>query len=339
MRTPTAIPVLLTLLAPGCGAPAVESTGNAPDLGATTVITRERANLEPSVEYDAAPARDRGPADMAAMGMMGMMGGVMAAAPASPPQEEPPPAETLARKIIYDAQIELLVEDLDPTADRIAALVEEHSGYIAEQDLSGSPGSRRGGRWTLRVPVERFEDLVRDLLALGELQRNQRTSQDVTEQYYDIEARIRNKRVEEQTLLKILDERSGKLEDVLKVEVELSRVRGEIEQLEGRLRVLANLSSLATITLSVRERDDYEPTPPIAPDFGTRIARAWASSLGQLQDLGENLVLFAVALTPWIPLILIGLVAAFVLLRWFLRSLPRLWELARRPLGPPRASS
>ena len=72
---------------------------------------------------------------------------------------------------------------------------------------------------------------------------------------YDIEARIKNKKVEEQTLNKILQERSGNLEDVLKIEVELSRVRGEIERLEGKIRVLENLSSLATLTINVRERE------------------------------------------------------------------------------------
>ena len=115
--------------------------------------------------------------------------------------------------------------------------------------------------------MEQFDSFVDSIVALGELERNNRTSQDVTEQYYDIEARIKNKRVEEQTLNKILQERSGKLEDVLKIEIELSRVRGEIEQLEGKIRVLENLSSLATLTLNVRERDKYAPPPPVVADF------------------------------------------------------------------------
>jgi len=157
-----------------------------------------------------------------------------------------PPA--IARKIIYDAQIDLIVESVDPVAKKVARLVSDARGYVAEQNLTGSPGSTRSMRWKIRVPVDSFDSLVDSILSLGELERNNRTSQDVTEQYYDIEARIKNKKVEEQTLNKILQERSGKLEDVLKIEIELSRVRGEIEQLEGKIRVLENLSSLATIT-------------------------------------------------------------------------------------------
>ena len=130
-------------------------------------------------------------------------------------------------------------------------------------------------RWKLRVPVDQFESLVQKVVALGELERNTRTSQDVTEQFYDIEARIKNKKAEEKSLTKILDERTGKLEDVLKIETELSRVRGEIEQLEGKIRVLENLSSLATLTLSVREREKFEPPRPAVADFPTQVARTW----------------------------------------------------------------
>ena len=133
-------------------------------------------------------------------------------------------------------------------------------------------------RWKLRVPVEQFESLVQKVVALGELEQNKRTSQDVTEQFYDIEARIKNKKAEEKSLTKILDERTGKLEDVLKIETELSRVRGEIEQLEGKIRVLENLSSLATLVLSVREREKFEPPPPAVADFPTQVG----ADLGKL---------------------------------------------------------
>ncbi len=179
-------------------------------------------------------------------------------------------APAIARKIIYDAQVDLAVDSVEPIAKKVTALVQDVHGYIAEQDVSGSPGTRRSMHWRIRVPVDRFDSFVESIVALGELERNNRTSQDVTEQYYDFEARIKNKKVEEQTIHKILQERSGKLEDVLKIEVELSRVRGEIEQFEGKIRVLESLSSLATLTLNVRERRSTNRRRRSSPVFPAR---------------------------------------------------------------------
>src|SRR4029077_1186371 len=186
--------------------------------------------------------------------------------------------------------VDLVAESVDPVAKKVSSLVQDARGYIAEQNVTGSPGSRRSMRWRFRIPVDQFDLFVDAVVSLGELERNNRTSQDVTEQYYDTEARIKNKKLEEQTLNKILQERSGKLEDVLKIEIELSRVRGEIEQLEGKIRVLENLSSLATLTLNVREREKYAPPPPVVADFPTQIARAWDASMLSLTNLGKSLV-------------------------------------------------
>src|SRR5262249_57907417 len=117
---------------------------------------------------------------------------------------------------------------------------------------------------------------------------------------YDMEARIKNKKAEEKTLTKILEERTGKLEEVLKVEVELSRVRGEIEQLEGKIRVLENLSSLATLTLNVREREKYEPPAPIVASFGTQVSRTWDGSITNVVDVGKAIVLWTVSWAIWL---------------------------------------
>jgi hypothetical protein len=244
----------------------------------------------------------------------------------------------IARKIIYDAQVDLVVDSVDPIAKKVGTLVEQSRGYIAEQTITGSPGSQRSMRWRFRIPVEQFDTFVDAIVALGELERNNRTSQDVTEQYYDLEARIKNKRVEEQTLNKILQERSGKLEDVLKIEIELSRVRGEIEQLEGKIRVLENLSSLATLSLNVRERDKYAPPPPVVADFPTQIARVWDASILGVVNMGKSLVLWAVSWAIWVPFFLIGALIAWLALRWlirvFKRNLPRMIAIARTPIGP-----
>jgi polyhydroxyalkanoate synthesis regulator phasin len=247
----------------------------------------------------------------------------------------------IARKIVYDAQVDLIVESVDPVAKKVGSLVQEARGYIAEQSVAGSPGSQRSMRWRVRIPVEQFDSFVDSIVALGELERNNRTSQDVTEQYYDIEARIKNKKVEEQTLNKILQERSGKLEDILKIEIELSRVRGEIEQLEGKIRVLENLSSLATLTLNIRERDKYAPPAPVVADFATQVARTWNGSLLDLVNMGKSFALWTVSWAIWIPFFMMAALLGLIMLRWllrvFLRNLPRLVVLARTPITSPRA--
>jgi hypothetical protein len=262
-----------------------------------------------------------------AAGMAGAMGTAIQA---------PINAAALSRKIIYDGEIDLIVKDVDSTAKQVTTFIQDARGYIAEQSTTGSPGSQRSMRWKLRVPVDQFESLVQNVVSLGELQQNKRTSQDVTEQFYDIEAHIKNKKAEEKSLTKILDERTGKLEDVLRIETELSRVRGEIEQLEGKIRVLENLSSLATLTLTVHEREEFEPPPPAAADFPTQVARTWESSLHSLINLGKACILWAVDWALWIPLLLVAGLLAWVILRRLYRILPRIIALANTPITPPR---
>lgn len=286
---------------------------------------------------------------MSGMGMMGMSAGTMMAQAASPAFPESnqaafPADETVTplpvaadRKIIYNADVSMIVESLDPIEASIAQLVERSRGYIADQNVTGSPGAPRSARWKVRIPVEVFEAFLRDLLALGELETNRRTSEDVTEQYFDLDARVRNKQVEEQRLIEILQETTGKLDEVLQVEAQLSRVRGEIEQFQGRLRLLANLTSLTTVTIQARERVKFEPPPPVVADFRTQVARAFHDSLDELRRLGESLVVFAAAWGLWLvvvvlPTILIGLVILRIMLRVLFRILRKSWQQSRDAL-------
>jgi hypothetical protein len=326
---------LLVLALIGCGEPQVAHTKQTES--SAMLKAAAHAELMPAPSSPAAPA---GAVDSSKI--MFVDGSVTMLAATQPGTTAAPAGSAaISRKIIYDGQIDLVVDSVDPVAKKVATFVQNARGFIAELNVTGSPGSLRSMRWRFRVPVEQFDSFVDSILSLGDLERNNRTSQDVTEQYYDIEARIKNKKVEEQTLNKILQERSGKLEDVLKIEIELSRVRGEIEQLEGKIRVLENLSSLATLTLNVRERDKYAPPPPVVADFPTQMARVWNTSLLGLVNLGKSLVLWAVSWVLWIPFLLLGAVVAWLLVRWlirvFLRNLPRMVALARTPLTGPRA--
>lgn len=242
--------------------------------------------------------------------MPGMMASLFQGEAAAPAEPIPTP---LPRKVIYNANLTLVVEDASATGDRIASLVKAAGGYISETDLSGDTNSQRQSTWKVRVPVEGFDGFLAAVSKLGELQRSHVDSQDVTQEYFDLEARIKNKQLEETRLLKHLEESTGKLEDILAVERELTRVRGEIEQMQGRIRYLGNVTSLSTVSIALTEVRDY--VPPVAPTFATRISRRFQESIQDLTDFGQGAVLWFVGLVPWLPLIVVGVIALLVVLR------------------------
>lgn len=223
----------------------------------------------------------------------------------------------LQRKIIYNATLDLVVEDFTDVAARIEELAREHEAFIADSSISTATRRPRSGSWTIRVPVARYDEFLAAAGTLGELQRRTENSREVTAEFYDLQTRIRNKDLEEKRLLKHLQESTGKLEEILAVEKEISRVRTEMEQMQGQLRVLQDLTALSTVTLNVSELQGYVPVE--SPSFGTRISRAWTQSLDGLLTAAQLIVIAVVAVTPWLVVIFTPIVAAILLLRRLLR--------------------
>ncbi len=197
-------------------------------------------------------------------------------------------------------------------------LVKQHGGFLAESDLVSQISTQRTATWRVRVPVDHSDDFVRGISKLGEVRTSHIGSQDVTEEYFDIEARIRNKQEEEKRLLKHLADSTGKLEDILKVEAELSRVRGEVEQMQGRLRFLANRADLSTVTIMATEVKDYTPPEPVT--LATQVRTTFFRSLNALIAFGESVLLFVVALVPWLPVLAFGIFIVYAIRRANLRA-------------------
>jgi prepilin-type N-terminal cleavage/methylation domain-containing protein len=228
------------------------------------------------------------------------------------------PAAALDRKIIYTANIELNVEDISLTGDKVVELVQKCAGYVADSTLSGTIGNYRHATWRLRVPVDRFEEFVKSISDLGELISVATNSQDVSEEYYDVDARVRNKTTEEGRLLKLLEDRPGKLEDVIAIERELSSVREDLERMQGRMRVLTDQTSMTSVELSVTEFGNYRPEQ--APPFATRIRRAFGGSVSALQTVGQWFVVVMVALAPWLAVMPVVGGGAYLFLGPFIRN-------------------
>lgn len=231
--------------------------------------------------------------------------------PEAPKAEPERPA--LPRRVIYTADLRLIVQDLTAVEEQIRKLVAEHKGFIAQSESSGRTGAPRDGFWKVRVPVAGFDDFVAGVQRLGVPEKSRTDSKDVSEEFYDLQARIKNKKVEEERLLEHLKKSTGKLDEILIVEREISRVRGEIEQMEGKLKVLADLTELTTVTIHCQEVKDY--VPPRTPGFGQNVADTFWGSVEALTTLGKGLVLIGAALVPWLPLLAVIGVPIWLIVR------------------------
>lgn len=219
------------------------------------------------------------------------------------------------RKIIYEAAITLFVSDFDDLEAQVPRLVKDHGGYLADVSIDRTLGEHRSGHWLARIPVAQFDSFLDAVSTLGVPENRSQTAQDVTEEYVDLDARIANSERLEKRILELLDNSAGKIKDVIEVERELARVRGDIEQMEGRLRFLTNRTELTTVRIDALEQRDY--VPPEAPTFLARMEQAWGNSVYSLRNFGEDVAVGVAYVFPWIVVL-----AVFVL--------PMLWYARRR---------
>ncbi len=226
---------------------------------------------------------------------------------------------SMERKIIYTANVNLVVDNFDGFEEKVRKTVADHGGYVASSNLDRMQGERRSGRWTARIPVERYESFMDAVSKLGVPTSQNQNAQDVTEEFVDLEARIANKKKLEERILELLDRPDDKIQHVIEVERELARVREEIERMEGRLRFLKDQTAMTTVSISAREERDYQP--PQAPTLGSRVSTAWTNSLDRAGNFVQNFVVFVVgnviAMAAW----LVGIVVAFFILRWAWRKI------------------
>ena len=163
------------------------------------------------------------------------------------------------------------------------------------------------------MPVAHYQEFLEAARELGEVRTERADSQEVSKEYYDLKSRILNKKKQEERLLGLLADATGNLEEVLTVERELSRIREEIERMEGRVRVFDDLTSLTTIKLSIHEIKNYVPEE--AATYTTRLRRAFGSSLDNLINTAQTASIAVVAASPWVAVLLVPVVSLWLVVR------------------------
>ena len=208
------------------------------------------------------------------------------------------------RQLIYVADVRLVVDDFAAVEGKsgISQLIEKYGGHTADLSIDRNQGRARSGQWKARIPVKNYRIFLDELRELGIPEHFRETTEDVTAQYVDLDARIRNKKRLEERILTLLDRSAGKINELIEVERELGRVRGEIEQMQSMFRSLQSRIKMTTVTINAREERGYEP--PQAPSFGSRIGKAWSNSLYGISEGLKNLMIGLVGIIPWLVLII-----------------------------------
>jgi hypothetical protein len=230
-------------------------------------------------------------------------------------------AVTAERRLIYSARISVETPDLQQFSQQLEGRVAALGGFIANYQDVRRTGTTQSGKWTVRLDADKFEEMLGWLDESASVLSKQVSSQDVTEEFVDLNARLANKRNTETRLAKILDDRPGGIEDVLAVERELDRVREEIERIEGRLRFLSDRVALSTIEITANTRVEYQ-----VQEVGLfqRVSEGWQSSLNDLRRAAENTLVGFVWVSPWLAslalLLFVGAMGYRVFRRAFFAS-------------------
>ncbi len=244
-----------------------------------------------------------------------------------------PQAADMESKIIFNVSLDLIVKDTEATAEEIQRVASDLGGFIAESSVWREEGHSRA-TMTVRVPADKLDDAMTRFRALAvDVEKQSVGSQDVTEEYVNWEARLTNEQRTESELLELLKSRSetGKTEDILEVYRELSAVRSQIEQIQGRMKYLDNLSSLATLQISLTPDVLLQPIVVAGwrPEGTAR--NAVRMLLRTLQFMAEVAIVFLLYILPVLVVIAAVVVIVYLIVRSIWRAVKRSRARAKRP--------
>ncbi|MDZ5470615.1 DUF4349 domain-containing protein [Bacillus sp. 31A1R] len=216
-----------------------------------------------------------------------------------------------SRMVIYNAHLSILVKDFQKAVSNIEEKIKGYGGYVVDSNVYRDGETYLNGTITVRIPSENFQAFISDTEGIA-VKVNERTitGQDVTEEYVDLESRLKSKRVVEERLLDFMS-KAAKTEDLLRISSDLSAIQEEIEVILGRMKFLKNQTSFSTVTLNLNE-DQVK-----VPAFNDEKLNTWektkkqfVSSANFIITMLSGLVIFIFGNVP--ILLFLGFIGAFI---------------------------
>ncbi|MCY4071953.1 MAG: DUF4349 domain-containing protein [Chloroflexi bacterium] len=231
------------------------------------------------------------------------------------------------RQTLASANVSLIVADAETALEDIEQITTDLGGYVADVDVSNGRYDETEalrGSMTLRVPSDSLDDAVDQIQALATVVNNLKVNrQDVTDQYSDLDARLRNLRATEAELLALLTEvrqkPNAKVEDILAVHRSLTQIREEIETLQGRKNLLDNQIEFSTVKVELIPDSVFRPIVEGPWSASGPVRNALRALVATLQDLLTALIWALLYLTPLLLVILVPLAVLIWLVRLWIR--------------------
>lgn len=199
--------------------------------------------------------------------------------------------------IARTAGLTLTTKEFDKTRASLEEILKRHNGYMGELQVNAPTDAGRSLTATLRIPAAQLDSALAELKKLGRVEDESQGGEEVTQQSVDLQARLANGIHTEQRLTEILRTRTGKLQDVLKVELEIDRVRGEIEQMQAEKKELSKRVAFATLNTTIREeyQAKLQATPP---STGSRFRNAAVDGYNTVIEGLIDVLLFLLSAGP-----------------------------------------
>lgn len=226
-------------------------------------------------------------------------------------------SEQYEQMIIYNGSLYIEVDDINDAASQINTAILNANGYLVNS-YKNENDHHINAHYEYKIPADQFHNIFNQIenMEIGKVTSQNTGSANVTEEYYDIEARLKAKRAYEARLLEFL-EKAEKTEDLLKIANDLNRVQEEIESLEGRQKYLEHHTDNSTLSVELIQYKDK-----VAPTASTleKALKGFKDSINFMVDLFENIFIWFITIIPILIALIIILILAMSVRRWYRRK-------------------
>ena len=223
---------------------------------------------------------------------------------------------TGGRKVILSSSFSIQTKDFSASCKTLDSLINKHGGYVQSSEIYSGGGkyNSRTAYYSIRVPAENYLSMIGDTESIGTVISRSDNNKDITEQYFDTEARLTTLKTKQERLLALLEE-AKYIDDVISLNNALEETMYEIESLTGTLKKYDSLISYSTIEININEVAEVTEPTPVNATLGERIKNAFTSSVTGVVIFFESLLVFIVGAVPVMVPIAVVVTVVVVLVR------------------------